>query len=63
MLTVQETTYPRLKSNFITKELDKLFSPTLKELHWTRTHSRNPFSHLNYFMPITDVPLVIIKHC
>ncbi|EOP80828.1 hypothetical protein IGM_05798 [Bacillus cereus HuB4-4] len=74
MLTVQETAYPRLKSNFTTKELDKLFSPTLKELHWTRTHSRNPFSHLNflillktfqclnYFIPITDVPLVIIKH-
>ena len=74
MLTVQETAYPRLKSNPTPKELDKLFSPILKELNWTKMHSRNPFSQLNflimlkvfqclnYFVPITDVPLVIIKH-
>ncbi|MGG0446814.1 Tn3 family transposase [Bacillus mycoides] len=74
MLTVQETAYPRLKSNPTLKELDKLFTPTLKELDWTATHSRNSFSHLNflimlktfqclnYFVPITEVPLVIIKH-
>ncbi|HHL0974690.1 TPA: DUF4158 domain-containing protein, partial [Bacillus cereus] len=74
MLTVQETAYPRLKSNPTPKELDKLFAPTLKELDWTATHSRNSFSHLNflimlktfqclnYFVPITEVPLVIIKH-
>ncbi|WP_257475465.1 DUF4158 domain-containing protein [Bacillus sp. FDAARGOS_1420] len=74
MLTVQETAYPRLKSNPTPKELDKLFAPTLKELDWTATHSRNSFSHLNflimlktfqclnYFVPIAEVPLVIIKH-
>ncbi|MDZ4535197.1 DUF4158 domain-containing protein [Bacillus cereus] len=74
MLTVQETAYPRLKSNPTLKELDKLFAPTLKELDWTATHSRNSFSHLNflimlktfqclnYFVPITEVSLVIIKH-
>jgi len=74
MLTVQETAYPRLKSNPTPKELDKLFAPTLKELNWTATHSRNSFSHLNflimlktfqclnYFVPITEVPLGIINH-
>ncbi|MED3397893.1 DUF4158 domain-containing protein [Bacillus wiedmannii] len=74
MLTIQETAYPRLKSNPTPKELDKLFSPSLKELNWTKAHSRNPssqlnflimlktFQCLNYFVPITDVPLVIIKH-
>lgn len=74
MLTFQETAYPRLKSNPTPKELDKLFAPSLKELNWTKTHSRNPssqlnflillktFQCLNYFVPITDVPLVIIKH-
>lgn len=72
MLTVQETAYTRLKSKPIPKELDKLFSPALKELDWTATHSRNPFSHLNflimlktlqclnYFVPIIEVPLIII---
>lgn len=74
MLTIQETAYSRLKSNPTPKELDKLFSPSLKELNWTKAHSRNPssqlnflillktFQCLNYFVPITDVPLVIIKH-
>lgn len=32
MPSMQETAYPRLKSNPTSKELDKLFSPTPEEM-------------------------------
>ncbi|MXQ52528.1 Tn3 family transposase [Shimazuella alba] len=74
MPSIQETAYPRLKSNPTLKELDKLFSSTPEELIWSKGKTRNSFSQLgllimlktfqclNYFVPITDVPNVIIKH-
>ncbi|MCS0824829.1 Tn3 family transposase [Cytobacillus firmus] len=74
MPSIQETAYPRLKSSPTPKELDKLFSPTPEEITWAKTKARHSFSQLglmimlktfqclNYFVPISDVPQVIIKH-
>lgn len=74
MPSIQETAYPRLKSNPTSKDLDKLFSPTPEEVTWAKEKARNSFSQLgllimlktfqclNYFVPITQVPQVIIKH-
>jgi hypothetical protein len=74
MPSIQETAYPRLKSNPTPKELDKLFSPTSEEMIWAKERARYSFSQLgllimlktfqclNYFVPISDVPQVIIKH-
>ncbi len=49
-LLYKKTAYSRLKSNPTPKELDKLFSPSLKELNWTKAHSRNPSSQLNFLI-------------
>lgn len=74
MPSIQETAYPRLKSSPTPKDLDKLFSPTSEEITWVKTRARHSFSQLgliimlktfqclNYFVPISDVPQVIIKH-
>ncbi|MED0673703.1 Tn3 family transposase [Aneurinibacillus aneurinilyticus] len=74
MPSIQETAYPRLKSSPTPKDLDKLFSPAPEEITWAKTKARNSFSQLglmimlktfqclNYFVPISDVPQVIIKH-
>lgn len=74
MPSIQETAYPRLKSNLTSRELDKLYSPTPEEITLTKTKARNSLSQLgflimlktfqclNYFIPVSEVPPVITRH-
>lgn len=74
MPSIQETAYPRLKSNLTEQELNKAYTPTAEELSWAKQKARDlksqlgllillkTFQRLNYFLPITEVPAVIINH-
>ncbi|MEW9033151.1 MAG: DUF4158 domain-containing protein, partial [Planifilum fimeticola] len=71
MPSIQETAYPRLKSNLTEQELNKAYTPTAEELSWAKQKARDlksqlgllillkTFQRLNYFLPITEVPAVM----
>lgn len=74
MVSVQETAYPRLKSNYSAKELDDVYTLTPAEfalmIQATKGTVSNlgflvslkVFQRLGYFVPITDVSACIVEH-
>ncbi len=72
--SVRETAYPRLKSSYLQKELHEIYTPTPGELVWTAQNTRGDVAHLGllvllkisqrigYFVPLTEIPAVIIQH-
>lgn len=44
MTAVHETAYPRLRSDWTDKQLEKLFTPTEEELKFARKHTRQPLA-------------------
>ncbi|WP_430626077.1 DUF4158 domain-containing protein [Sulfobacillus thermotolerans] len=74
MPSVRETAYPRLKSSYSQKELNEIYTPTPEELIWAEQNTRGDVAHLGllvllkisqrlgYFVPLTEIPEVIMDH-
>ena len=74
MVSIQETAYPRLKSNYSKKELDDIYTPTPSELAWMIQSAKGSvskvgflvslkvFQRLGYFVSVTDVSACIVEH-
>ena len=72
--SVRETAYPRLKSSYSQKELNEIYTPTPEELIWAEQNTRGDVAHLGllvllkisqrlgYFVPLTEIPEVIMDH-
>lgn len=71
---IQETAYPRLRSQVSPRELAEIYTPTGEELALSRGATRGAvaqlgflillrtFQRLGYFVPLSDVPVSIIAH-
>ncbi|MEL7086583.1 MAG: DUF4158 domain-containing protein, partial [Cyanobacteria bacterium J06597_1] len=74
MASIQDTAYPRLKSNPTSKELITLYTPTTDELELAQRVTRRPltclnflvllktFQRLGYSIALATVPVSIIRH-
>jgi TnpA family transposase len=74
MVAVNDTAYPRLKSNPTTKELTSIYSPNPEELAFGATVAKRPitrvglllllktFQRLGYFPMLSDIPSTIALH-
>lgn len=74
MPSIQDTAYPRLKTNLSQKELDSIYTPTVDELSLAKRITRGRvanlgflillkvFQRLGYPVFISDVPAAIISH-
>ena len=74
MPTIQETAYPRLKTNVSARDLAAIYTPTPKELALAEQTTRGKQAHLGfmillktfqrlgYFVPISQVPTTIVEH-
>ena len=74
MVSIQDTAYPRLKSNPTFKELINVYTPTPDELQLAERVTRKSstslcflvllktFQRLGYGVPLTAVPASIIRH-
>ena len=74
MPTIQETAYPRLKSNVSARDLATIYTPTPNELALAEQSTRGEGSHLSflillktfqrlgYFPLLSQVPPVIVEH-
>ena len=74
MPSVSDTAYPRFKINPSAKELNELYTPTVKELAFARERARQPlqraglllllktFQRLGYFAACAEIPVPIIRH-
>ena len=74
MPSIQETAYPRLKTNLTTQELTTIFTPTAEERALADKHTRTrptyvsflillkTFQRLGYAISSRDVPGSIIRH-
>ena len=74
MAAIHETAYPQLKSSYTEEELSRLFTPSDKEQHFARRHTREAsaciclltllktFQQLGYFVKLQDIPAVIPRH-
>ncbi|MEM6434158.1 MAG: DUF4158 domain-containing protein [Cyanobacteria bacterium P01_D01_bin.115] len=74
MPSVQDTAYPKLKSNPTEKDLLRLYTPSLDELGLARRVTRHPvtrlsflvllktFQRLGYGIALARVPASIIRH-
>ncbi|HDT6579400.1 TPA: hypothetical protein QFT23_005694 [Bacillus cereus] len=50
MPSIEDTAYPRLKSNPSQKELQELYSPTIEEIHWMKPHVKGDVAKLGLFV-------------
>ena len=74
MPSIQETAYPRIKSNLSQQELEEVYTPKTEELEWACRSARGTIpqlgllvllkisQRLGYFIPVTEVPIAIIEH-
>ncbi len=72
--SVQETACPRLKSRYLQKELNEIYTPTPDELICAEQNTRGDVGHLGllvllkisqrlgYFVPLTEIPEAITNH-
>lgn len=74
MTAIHETAYPRLRSDWTDKQLEKLFTPTEEELKFARKHTRQPlafaslliqlkvFQCLGRFISFHQIPKPVITY-
>lgn len=74
MPTINDTAYPRLRSNLTTQELASIFTPTAEEKSFANENTRTKstyacflillktFQRLGYAVPYQDIPVSIIRH-
>ena len=74
MLTIQETAYPRLKTNVSARDLATLYTPTPHEIALAQKATHGPvaclgfllllktFQRLGYFVLVSQIPTAIVEH-
>ncbi|UNJ81107.1 hypothetical protein (plasmid) [Metabacillus dongyingensis] len=74
MPSIQDTTYPRIKSNLTVKELDEVYIPQRTEIAWTEAKSKGTLQQLallvliksvqklGYFKRVDEIPEVKSWH-
>jgi len=74
MASIERTAYPRLRINITQRELKEKYTPTMDETHFAHTVARGKksvanyltllkcFQNLGYFLPIDEIPYIIVKH-
>ncbi|MCG8349587.1 MAG: Tn3 family transposase [Chloroflexales bacterium] len=74
MTAIQDTAYPRIRSSLTIHELAEIYTPSIADVAQARRAARGAgpqlgflvllktFQRLGYFLPLTDVPTVIIMH-
>lgn len=75
MVAIYNTAYPRLKKDLSSHEIGDVYTPTAKELRFAQRHSKRSTAaylgllvqlklvqRLGRFVPLGDVPTVIINH-
>lgn len=74
MPSIQDTIYPRFKSNLTEKDLREVYTPQMHEMDWAETKSRGyvqqlallvllkTVQKLGFFIRVTDVPDSIVQH-
>ncbi|WP_071460814.1 DUF4158 domain-containing protein [Bacillus massilinigeriensis] len=74
MPSIQDTIYPRFKSNLTEKDLEEVYTPKINEIEWAEIKSKGTIQQLalliliktvqklGFFMRIVDVPEVIVIH-
>jgi len=74
MTDIHETAYPRIRSEITEEELTEIYTPSKKEIAFVNKHARQSAARqfllyqlklvqrMGYFMPIADVPKVILDH-
>ena len=72
MPSIQDTIYPRFKSNLTEKDLEEVHTPKINEIEWAEVKSKGTLQQLalliltktvqklGFFMRIVDVPEVIV---
>jgi hypothetical protein len=59
--SIQDTTYPRIKSNLTEKELDEVYTPQRAEIAWTEEKSKGTLQ-LGFLKRVDKIPEVIVRH-
>jgi len=74
MPALKETAYPYFPKNIKPEELDRVYTPTVKEIEYTKTFTRTKearycflvllksFQRLGYFTRVSSVPLIVSKY-
>lgn len=74
MTAIQDTAYPRIRSSLTIHELAEVYTPSIAEVAHAKRATRGvvpqlgflvllkTFQRLGYFLPLADVPSVIITH-
>lgn len=74
MPSIQDTIYPRFKSNLTEKDLEEVYSPKMNEIEWSEAKSKGTLQQLallvliktvqklGFFIHVVDVPEVIVVH-
>src|SRR5699024_9736475 len=74
MPSIQDTTYPRIKSTLTEKELDEVYTPQRKEIGWAASKSKGSLQQLallvlmksvqklGIFNSVDEIPKVIVQH-
>jgi len=74
MTAIQDTTYPRIRSSLTIHELAEIYTPSIAEVAHAKRSTRGArpqlgflvliktFQRLGYFLPLADVPPVIVSH-
>ncbi|MDK8643783.1 DUF4158 domain-containing protein [Niallia taxi] len=74
MPSIQDTIYPRFKSNLTEKDLEEVYSPKMNEIEWTEAKSKGTLQQLallvliktvqklGFFVQVVDVPEAIVIH-
>lgn len=74
MPSIQDTTYPRIKSTLTEKELDDVYTPQRKEIGWATSKSKGGLQQLallvlmksvqklGIFTSVAETPEVIVQH-
>lgn len=74
MPSIQDTTYPRIKSTLTEKELDEIYTPQRKEIAWAASKSKGSLQQLallvlmksvqklGIFKSVNEIPEVIVQH-
>jgi TnpA family transposase len=72
--SIQDTIYPRIKSNLTEQDLREVYMPKREEIEWAEKKSRGHFQQLSllvlmktsqklgFFINVSDIPSIIVEH-
>lgn len=74
MPSIQDTIYPRFKSNLTEKDLEEVYNPAMNKIEWAEVKSKGTLQqlallvliktvqNLGFFIRIVDIPEAIVVH-